>query len=89
MADGKACCDVNCGYVTETKVPDDMEMQYKLQLMQLQMQELQIHQATIHPQGRAGAGRDDRVRGVKAKMDTPKLQTKWLRYFVKYTKMAL
>ena len=72
MATGLSCTVVGCGYITTTLVPEDAERQEKLQWLQLQMQELQIHQASVHPQG--GAGCDDRVSGVKAKMDAPKLQ---------------
>ena len=43
------CSMANCGFVTTTKVPDDEEREYKMQLMQLQMQELQIHGTTVHP----------------------------------------
>ena len=48
-------------------------MQYKVPLLQLQMEELQIHRTDAHNIG-GGAGRVDRVPGVKAKMDAPKLQ---------------
>ena len=65
MATGLSCTDVACEYNTSTQVPNETDLAYKIEL-------LKIHQATVHPQG--GAGRDDRVSGVKAKMDTPKLQ---------------
>ena len=51
MAEGLACSMANCGFVTTTKVPDDEEREYKMQLMQLQMQELQIHGTTVHSSG--------------------------------------
>ena len=50
-ADGKAFSIANCRYITTTKVPDDTEMQYKLQLLQLQMKELQIHTTGVHNTG--------------------------------------
>ena len=65
MATGLRCSVFTCQYTTTTQVPDDTDLASKIEL-------LKIHQATVHPQG--GGGRDDRVQGVKAKMDTPKLQ---------------
>ena len=55
-----------CGYTTTTHVPDDTDVNSKIKL-------LELHQAAVHPQGEAGAGAG-RVPGIKAKMDTPKLQ---------------
>ena len=40
MADGRDCSFAACEYITDTKVPDYTEMQFKLTLLQLQMQEL-------------------------------------------------
>ena len=73
MAEGRTCSVADCGFVTETKVPDETEIQYKLPMLQLQMQELEIHVNGVHNSG-GGAGHVDRVPGVKAKMDAPKLQ---------------
>ena len=73
MAEGKTCSIGNYRYITSTKVPDETEMQYMVPLLQLQMEELQIHRTDAHNIG-GGAGRVDRVPGVKAKMDAPKLQ---------------
>ena len=65
MATGLRCSVFTCQYTTTTQVPDDTDHASKIEL-------LKIHQATVHQQG--VASRDDRVTGVKAKMDTPKLQ---------------
>ena len=73
MEEGLPCSIVGCGYITPTKVPDEAEMQYKVRLMELQMDQLQIHRADAHNIG-GGAGQAVRAPGIKAKMDTPKLQ---------------
>ena len=70
MAEGLACSAANCGFVTTFKVTADEEREYKMQLMQLQMQELQLHHSNAHGDG----GGQNRVQGVKAKMDPPKLR---------------
>ena len=65
MATGLRCPDNTCGYSTTTQVSDDTDLAFKIEL-------LKIHRDIIHPPG--GAGPADRVQGVKAKMDAPKLQ---------------
>ena len=59
MATGLRCPDNTCGYTTTTQVPDETDLNSKIEL-------LKIHRDIIHPQGGASAGR---VPGVKAKMD--------------------
>ena len=63
MAPGLSCSDFTCQYTTTTQVPDDTDLASKIQL-------LQIHNSGVHE----GGGGQDCVQGVKAKMDTPKLQ---------------
>ena len=46
--EGLACPVTNCGFVTPLKVPDNVEKEYKMRLMQLQMQELKIHVVDVH-----------------------------------------
>ena len=65
MATVLSCPDNTCGYTTSTQVSDDADLPSKIEL-------LKIHMGFFHPSG--GAGRDNRVPGIKAKMDTPKLR---------------
>ena len=64
MATGLRCTHTPCEYTTTSQVPDDTDLAMKIRL-------LEVHN-TVHTQG--VADRDDRVPGVKAKMDAPKLQ---------------
>ena len=48
MAGGILCSVAGCGYVTRTKVDDDMAPALKIRVVRLQVMELQIHADSVH-----------------------------------------